>query len=95
MANEFNIKTQQSLLDYASIKENFPAATERGLDDYSAKGRDLARLLVVIPELIPLDGAGSPEGVVISNLSKQYIDTSANQLYFNPVAGVKTGWVAV
>jgi len=95
MANEFNIKTQQNLIDYASIKENFPAATERGLDDYSAKGRDLARLLSVIPDLIPLDGTGSPEGVVTSNLSKQYIDTTANQIYFNPVVGVNTGWVAV
>ena len=95
MANEFNSNTQQSLFDYASIMENFPAATERGLDDYSAKGRDLARLLSAIPNLIPLDGTGSPEGVVTSNLSKQYIDTAANQIYFNPVVGVDTGWVAL
>lgn len=92
---DINTTTQQSLFDYAEIKSNFPAASEQGLDDYSAKGRDIARLFSIANNLIPLDGTGSPEGVVESNFSKMYIDTAANQLYFNSNVGVNTGWIAL
>lgn len=92
---DINTTTQQSLFDYAEIKSNFPSASEQGLDDYSAKGRDIIRLFILANSLIPLDGVGSPEGIAESNFSKMYIDTNANQLYFNPIVGANTGWVAL
>lgn len=41
----------------------------------------------------PQDGTGSPEAVVTANNSKLYIDTAANQTYYNPVIGANTGWI--
>lgn len=40
-------------------------------------------------------GSGSPEGAIPSNRTRQYFDTSANQLYVNPAVGSRDGWVMV
>ena len=40
-------------------------------------------------------GTGSPEGVITSNKSRQYFDSSANTLYINPDVGSDSGWVAI
>ena len=40
-------------------------------------------------------GTGSPVGVVTSNASRQYFDTTAGTLYCNAVVGADTGWVAI
>ena len=52
---------------------------------------------VLISDLVPIVGAGSPEGVVTSNQSLQFIDNTAaaETLYFNTQVGVNTGWIAV
>jgi hypothetical protein len=39
--------------------------------------------------------AGNPENNVTSNESRLCVNTTANQLYFNPDIGAITGWVAV
>lgn len=44
---------------------------------------------------VTLDRAGTPETFIKSNFSRLCVDTAANQIYFNPDVGVKTGWVAV
>lgn len=46
-------------------------------------------------EFSPLSDAGSPEGAITANYSLLYIDTSANQLYYNPTYGADTGWIAL
>ena len=84
--------TQQSLLDYESIAQNFPGITERGINDYYAKGIDLARVLA---QMGPTFGSGNPNGVTTSGLSRLYVDSDTNTMYANPNFGVKTGWVAV
>lgn len=90
MAN--SIVTLQSMFDYQSIKDAFPNADERAINDYSAKGREILRSL---RESAPEQGSGSPEGVVTSTLSRLYVDTDIPQLYFNPSLGSNTGWVAI
>jgi len=53
---------------------------------------------IVVTDLgayVALDRAGTPESFIKSNFSRLCVDTSANQMYFNPDVGSKTGWVAV
>lgn len=46
-------------------------------------------------DYVTLSFAGNPNSNVKSNFSKLCVDTSGNQIYFNPDVGVTTGWVAV
>lgn len=48
-----------------------------------------------IPMLQPQMGADTPEGNVTSNLNRTYyrIDGMITEIYFNPMAGVSTGWI--
>ncbi len=50
-----------------------------------------------IPQLQPQTGTAAPEGMVTSNLSRTYyqIDGMTTALFFNPMAGVNTGWVQI
>lgn len=84
--------SEQSVFDFAEIKAAFPNISELGAEDYAAKGRDIVRLFESVS---PLDGILPPEGVEVANLSKMYVDTAAKILYFNPVVGAKTGWIAL
>lgn len=84
--------SEQSVFDFAEIKTAFPGISELGAEDYAAKGRDIVRLFASVS---PLNGILPPEGVATANLSKMYVDTAAQILYFNPVIGAKTGWVAL
>lgn len=44
--------------------------------------------------LEPIDGTGSPEGVVKAPQKKYYFDTAAGDLYFKTTdATLNTGWV--
>lgn len=87
-----NLTTQQSLLDYASIRLNFPAITDKGVSDYYGKGIELEEIKA---SLGPQFGSGTPEGNVTSTLSKLYVDTDTNTMYANPLSNVNTGWIAV
>lgn len=97
MGNFIPEGTTQTLLDYASIREEIPTLTDIGVDDYAGKGRDIARLIRAVNNLAsqtsPIFGTGSPEGVVTSTISQLYIDTATNDWYSNPTLGVNTGWV--
>ncbi len=48
-----------------------------------------------IPMLQPQTGTATPEGAVTSNLNRTYyrIDGMTTEIYFNPMAGVNTGWI--
>jgi len=82
----------QTLFDWDSIRQAFPDASVAAIDDYYAK---TILIRQIINESGPKNGSGSPEGVVTSSISKLYVDTDIPTQYFNPVVGVKTGWVAL
>ena len=48
-----------------------------------------------IPMLQPQTGTDEPEGNITSNLNRTYyrIDGETREIYFNPTAGVNTGWI--
>lgn len=95
--------SQQVFREYAEVysemfKKDLPA------EDYFQLKRDHENLLNAFTSLLamvsdgefsPLNGTGSPEGVVTSNYSQLYVDTAVPTLYFNSVIGVNTGWSAL
>ncbi|MHC5091010.1 MAG: hypothetical protein ACYSOJ_05190 [Planctomycetota bacterium] len=80
------------MLDYASIRLNFPNITDKGVSDYYGKGIELEEIK---SSMGPQFGSGTPEGNITSNLSRLYVDTDTNTMYANPDFGVNTGWIAV
>ncbi len=54
-----------------------------------------SRWALLVTRNDPIIGTGSPEGVVTSNFSKQYIDTSTSPAtqYFNETLSSNTGWI--
>ena len=87
-----------TLSDIASAQK--PAKDE----DYFQLKRDYQNLVNAVTALLtainggefsPIIGVGSPEGVVTSNHSLQYIDENTNQQYYNPTYGADTGWIAL
>tara|TARA_R110002033_G_C3897243_1_gene239762 strand:- start:467 stop:769 length:303 start_codon:yes stop_codon:yes gene_type:complete len=73
-------------------------------EDYFQLKRDHQNLLSSVTALLglindgefsPLSGSGSPEGAVAANYSLLYVDTDTSQLYYNPVHGEATGWIAL
>ena len=69
-------------------------ATVNNLSTLSASG-NLQDSGVLIVDLIPLSGTGSPEGVITANINGYFVDTAAPQNYYNPVPGANTGWLVV
>lgn len=54
------------------------------IDDY------MGRLI----EFQPVQGVDTdPNGVHMSTLNRFYVDTATPGLWFNPIAGVDTGWI--
>ena len=86
-----NMNTQ-TIYSFKDFKSAIPDAPDNIIDDYIAKTRLITELLNGVA---PASGTGSPEGVVAAPLSKQYVDTAANQTYFNPIVGATAGWIAV
>jgi hypothetical protein len=73
-------------------------------EDYFQLKRDYQNLVNAVTAMLtainggefsPIIGIGSPEGVVTSNHSLQYIDENTNQQYYNPTYGASTGWIAL
>lgn len=73
-------------------------------EDYFQLKRDYQNLVNAVTAMItaingdefsPIIGIGSPEGVVTSNHSLQYIDENTNQQYYNTTYGANTGWIAL
>lgn len=59
--------------------------------------RYLENLSRAIDDRTPSIGTGVPNGSVIANSSRLYIDLSANTLWINTAAayGAKTGWIMI
>lgn len=94
--NSTNITQLQSdVTDLQNDKANKVSGTPTNeIATLTASG-DLQSSGDLIADLLCLDNAGSPEGVVTANKSRLCVDTTGNQIYFNPVVGNNTGWVAV
>lgn len=87
-----SFQSNQNLGDEQRIRQAFPGITNDAVIDYLAKTREI---VIILNQIAPQFGSGSPEGVVTSTLSQKYIDTVANTEYYNPDFGVNTGWVAL
>ncbi len=87
--------SRQILLNHKDIRQAVKS-TEQFVEDYSAIKEDLESVTVGFK---PLFGAGSPEGVVTSNRSQVYFDTTNTPtnvtMYVNETVGVNTNWVQV
>ncbi len=86
--------SRQTINSYTEAWESISFKNDNGVEDYMAMKEDIGQFLTFIGEgmFSPQFGDGSPEGVVTSNLSKQYIDTTANVVYYNLESSVNTGW---
>lgn len=85
--------TRQVIREYEELRGSVKA-NEVFYEDYMAMKEDLNSLLSSVNNPLSAQfGVGSPEGVVKSNLSRLYIDTGANNLYFNESFSADTGWL--
>lgn len=86
--------SRQVIRDYEEARQMIGFNEDLGVEDYMAMKDDLNELLTFVAEgmFSPLFGQGDPNGVVTSNLSKQYIDTDTNTIYYNQESSVNTGW---
>lgn len=91
--------SRQVLQSYQDIRRALPSATDDFVRDYSGMKEDITKAEKSILSLSPQFGVGSPEGVVVANLSQIYFDTTATPasvtMYTNEVVGSDTGWVVV
>lgn len=94
--------SRQSIKDYNTASTSLGIPSSIGVDDYMALKEDAIYLIETVEalqaqvdELSPLSGTGSPEGVVESNRSLLYVDTSVPTMYFNPTYQADTGWLAL
>lgn len=88
--------SRQTIKSYSEARESINFKNDNGVEDYMAMKDDIDSVLAMLGEGIfsPQFGTGSPEGVVISNLSKQYVDTDTSPVtvYFNENSSTNTGW---
>ena len=76
-----------------------PSATDNFVRDYSAVKEDITALAKMVNDLSPKFGTGSPEGVVIANLSLTYYDTTnapvSATMYINETIGSDINWLVI
>ncbi len=65
------------------------------VNDYHGQYAFNDSVVAALRSLTPQNGEDSPEGNVTSNANGFYFDTVGQQLYYNPVEGSASGWVAV
>ena len=88
--------SRQVLKSFSEIAQAVPQATDSFVEDYDALKEDVE---AIANSFKPLSGVGSPVGVVISNNSKTYYDTTLSPVsvtaWFSDTIGVDTDWVIV
>ena len=95
------ITSRQLALEYSDIRGLYKLKDDNAVEDMAALKADIAALINIINtgDLVPIQGVGSPEGVVTSNSSLTYIDTTSAPtsvtMYINESIGESTGWVQV
>lgn len=87
-ANADNIATNAGAISVNALNIGMNSAAISALSDR------VSALEAQVPMLQPKTGTVTPENTVESNLSRTYyrIDGSTMEIYFNPQAGVNTGW---
>ena len=95
------ITTRQSAVEYSDIRELYKLKDDNAVEDMAALKADIAALINIINtgDLVPIQGVGSPEGIVTSNSSLTYIDTTLEPasvtMYVNQSINSTTGWIPV
>ena len=95
------IQSNQSALEYSDVRDIYKFKDEEAVEDLMFLKTDVLTIIGLINkgEFTPLQGVGSPEGVVESNSSLQYIDTALSPvsvtMYANSETNSKTGWIPV
>lgn len=95
------ITSRQLAIEYSDIRELYNLKDDNAVEDMAALKADIGALINIINtgDLVPIQGTGSPEGVVVSNSSLTYIDTTlapaSVTMYINQVVGEDTGWMQV
>ena len=95
------IQSNQSALDDVDIESTYKFKNASAIEDLRFMKADIYAILNLInsDEFTPIQGTGSPEGVVMSNSSLQYIDTALSPasvtMYANSETNSKTGWIPV
>ena len=86
--------SRQVIRDYIEARQAISFKNESGVEDYMAMKEDIDQFLAFVAEgmFSPKFGTGDPNGVVTSNLSKQFIDTDTGTVYYNLESSVDTGW---
>ena len=95
------ITSRQLALEYSDIRGLYKLKDDNAVEDMAALKADIAALINIINtgDLVPIKGVGSPEGVVTSNSSLTYIDTTlaptSVTMYINQSINSTTGWIPV
>lgn len=95
------INSRQTVLEYSDIRTLYKFNNDNAIEDFAALKADISEILrqININEFTPLEGSGNPEGVIISNSSKTYVDTDLSPvsvtMYYNNTINSNTGWVPV
>ena len=94
------IESRQLFREYGDISFSYSFNGDT-LEDFQALKDDIFAITDIInnPQstIYPQFGSGSPEGVVFSNASRTYFDTSGGNatMYINETIGSNTGWQQV
>ena len=95
------ITSRQSAVEYSDIRELYKLKDDNAVEDMAALKADIGALINIINigDLVAIQGIGSPEGVVVSNSSLTYIDTTlaptSVTMYINQSINSITGWIPV
>ena len=95
------ITSRQLAIEYSDIRELYKLKDDNAVEDMAALKADIASLINIINtgDLVAIQGVGSPEGIVTSNSSLTYIDTTlaptSVTMYINQSINSKTGWIPV
>ena len=91
------INSNQTIIDWADCIDKHQKWTESAIEDYMALKDDVREIIDIINNgsMSPIVGTGNPNGVIVSNYSLKYIDSSIPAEYYNPAFGVNTGWIAL
>ena len=95
------IQSNQNAIEYSDIEKTYNLKTEKAIDDMLFLKADVSSVVGLINKgyFSPIVGTGSPEGIIASNASLQYIDTALSPvsvtMWVNTTINSKTNWIPV
>jgi len=94
-------QSRQTALEYAEIRNTYDLKKDSAVEDFAALKDDISNIFNLLNnQSQPLFGLGSPEGVIESNNSLIYFDTTNESTtgliqYANKNINEKTNWFLV